>query len=229
MGNSTVNSVPPLNIRVNGVKKLLLSQKLHKASDPDQISSKFLKKIASPIALTLTLIYQASYEQGQVSDDWKRSFVTLLFKKGDKSKASNYRAVCCCKVMENIVHRHFMKFPENYKILSTTSMALGKKDLVRRSSSPLYMTSQLDWTDGNKLMRFCWISARLLVRFPISALQSSSYTMASETKTYPGSKVFSRIEISKWSLMGRHHLVLLSHPEFHQAQCLTCPVPGIHQ
>ena len=51
--------------------------------------------------------------------------------------------------------------------------------------------------------------------------------------SYPGSKAFSRTEISKWSLMGRHHLVLLSHPEFHKAQCfdlscswytsMTCP------
>ena len=61
-------------------------------------------------------------------------------------------------------------------------MASGRRDLVRFSSSPLYTTSQLDWTDGNKLMQFCWISARLLIRFPITALQSSSITMASETK-----------------------------------------------
>ena len=88
MGNSTVNSAPPLNTQVYGVKKLLLSQKPHKASGPDQISPRFLKEMASPIALTL--IYHASYEQGQVPDDWKRAFVTPLFKKADKSKASNY-------------------------------------------------------------------------------------------------------------------------------------------
>ena len=93
-------------------------------------------------------------------------------------------------------------------------------DPVRRSSSPLYMTLQLDWTYGNKLMQSCWIPGRLLIKFPTSALQSSSITMASETKTYPGSKAFSRIENSKWSLMRRCHLVLLSHPEFHKAQCL---------
>ena len=57
-----VKSVPPLNIQVNGVKKLLLSPKLHKASGPDQISPRFLKEMASPIAPALTLIYQASYE-----------------------------------------------------------------------------------------------------------------------------------------------------------------------
>ena len=68
MGIGTVNSAPPFNIQVNGVKKLLLSQKLHKAvrlwrSGPD------LTKIpegASPIVPALTLIYQVSYEQGQI-------------------------------------------------------------------------------------------------------------------------------------------------------------------
>ena len=156
---------------------------------------------------------------------------------GGKSKGSNYRPVsltsCCCKVMEYIVHSHPWSFWRTIRFWATTSLTSGKIDLVRLSSSPLYMTSQLDWTDGNTLMQFCWISTRLLIRFAISALQSSSITMASETKTYPGSKAFSRIEISKWSLMGRHHLVLLSHPEFHKAQCLdlscswytsmTCP------
>ena len=123
--------------------------------------------------------------------------MTPLFKKGDKSKASNCRPVsptsCRCKVMEHIVHSHVMKFLEKKKILSNFQHGFR-----RLSSSPLYMTSQLDWTDGNKLMQFCWISARLLIRFSISALQSSSITMVSETKTYPGSKAFSWIEISKY-------------------------------
>ena len=61
MGNSTVNAAPPLNIQVNGVTKLLLGQKPHKASGPDQISPRFLKEMASSIAPALTLIYQTSY------------------------------------------------------------------------------------------------------------------------------------------------------------------------
>ena len=36
MGTSTANTAPPLNIQVNGVKKLLLGQNPHTASDPDQ-------------------------------------------------------------------------------------------------------------------------------------------------------------------------------------------------
>ena len=81
IGNSTVNSPPPLIIQVNGVKKLLLGQKPHKASGPDKISWRFLKEMASSIAPALTLTYQASYEQGQIPDGLKRAFITLLFKK----------------------------------------------------------------------------------------------------------------------------------------------------
>ena len=104
-------------------------------------------------------------------------------------------------------------------------MASGRRDLVRFISSLLYMTSQLDRTDDNKLMQFCWISAKHLISFPIIALQSSSITMASEIKTYPGSKVFSRIEISKLSLIGRHHHIRSST----RYSAWTCPVSGIHQ
>ena len=72
----------------------------------------FLKEMVSSIAPALTLIYQASYEQGQIPDDSKSAFVTPLFKKGHTSKAANYRTVsrtsCCCKVMEHIVHSHLM-------------------------------------------------------------------------------------------------------------------------
>ena len=62
-------------------------------------------------------------------------------------------------------------------------------------------------------MQFRWISTRLLTRFPISALQSRSITMASETKTYPGSKAFSRIEISKWSLTSSRAAVTSGVPQ----------------
>ena len=46
-----------------------------------------LKVMAPSIAPALTLICQASNEQGQVPEDWKRANVTPP---GDKRKAANY-------------------------------------------------------------------------------------------------------------------------------------------
>jgi hypothetical protein len=37
----------------------------------DEISTKFLKEMAAPVTPALTLIFQASLNQGQTPDDWK--------------------------------------------------------------------------------------------------------------------------------------------------------------
>ena len=87
--------------------------------------------MAPSIAPALTLIFQASYDQGQVPDDWKRANVAPLYNKGDKSKAANYRPVSltstCCKIMEHIVHCHLMKFLESNKILTDHQHGFRKR------------------------------------------------------------------------------------------------------
>ena len=60
-----------------------------------------LKEMASSIAPALALIYQAFYEQGQISDDLKRAFLIPLFKKWDKSIDQFH-----WHVMEYVVHSH---------------------------------------------------------------------------------------------------------------------------
>ena len=87
--------------------------------------------MAPSITPALTLVFQASFDQGQVPEDWKRANVTPLFKKGDKSKAANYRPVSltstCCKIMEHIVHSHLMNFLESNNILSDYQHGFRKK------------------------------------------------------------------------------------------------------
>ena len=91
LGTSSTPDAPNIQVGRNGVMQLLRGLKPHKATGPDAISSRFLKEMASPITPALTLIYQASLEQGQIPDEWKTANVAPIFKKGDKSKPSNYR------------------------------------------------------------------------------------------------------------------------------------------
>lgn len=51
------------------------------------------KGMAYPHAPSLALIYQASLDQGRVPDDWKKANMMSIFRKEDKSKASNNRPV----------------------------------------------------------------------------------------------------------------------------------------
>ena len=137
MGPSLSNTAPPLIIQDKGVKKLLDSQNPHKASGQDQITPGFLKEMAP----ALTLIFQTSYAQGQVPKDLKRANVRPLFKKGDKSKAANYRPISltstCCKIMEHIVFSHLMNFLESNNTLSEYKHDFRKK---RSCETQLHVT-----------------------------------------------------------------------------------------
>ena len=58
---------------------------------------------AMEIAPCLTLLYQALLNQGMVPDDWKKAFVVLVYKKGDRSLPENYRPISltCVSYMQN--------------------------------------------------------------------------------------------------------------------------------
>jgi len=73
------------------------------------------------IAPSLTFIFQASMQQCALPVDWKEANVVLLFKKGDKAVASNYRPVSltciCSKLLEHIVYSHVYAHLIKYNIL----------------------------------------------------------------------------------------------------------------
>ena len=113
------------------------------STGPDEISTKFLKEMAHPVTPALTRIFQASIDQGQTPEDWKSANVSPIFKKGDKSKPSNYRPVSltsvCCKVAEHIIHSHLMNFFEQHNILTDYQHGFRKK---RSCESQLITTIQ---------------------------------------------------------------------------------------
>jgi len=131
LGESPHRSVPEITVTEKGVFKLLNGLNPHKASGPDQISTRFLKSMASALSPALTIIFQASINQGTVPDDWKSAFVTPLFKKGDKANASNYRPISltsvCCKVVEHIIHSHIINHLETNNILSDQQHGFRKR------------------------------------------------------------------------------------------------------
>ena len=76
LGESHCEAASDVVVTENGVLKLLKNLNPNKASGPDQISSRFLKAVSSPIAPVLTTLFQASINQGQIPDDWKTAYVT---------------------------------------------------------------------------------------------------------------------------------------------------------
>ena len=120
-GDSPFPSMPEIGVDTNGVRKLLEGLNPHKASGPDAIPPRVLKEAASELAPALSHIFQRSLESGQVPTQWRRAYVTPVFKKGERYKAQNYRPVSltciCSKVLEHIIVSNVMRHLDANDIL----------------------------------------------------------------------------------------------------------------
>ena len=91
----------------------LSSSRISTIINRDEIPARLLKLAAEELAPALSLIFQRSLDSGEVPKSWPQSNITPLFKKGDRTIASNYRPVSltsiCSKLLENIIHSNIMK------------------------------------------------------------------------------------------------------------------------
>ena len=92
-----------------------------KAAGPDNLSARVLKEYAEELAPALTCIFQRSIDCGILPEDWRQANISPIFKKGDRTKASNYRPVSltsiCCKTLEHIIHANIMDHLDLHHIL----------------------------------------------------------------------------------------------------------------
>ena len=123
--------IPAISVTLNGVIKLLQNLKPYKASGPDKIPTRLLKECAKEIAPSLVLLFQASLKQSIVPTEWKHAFMTPIFKKGDRSLASNYRPVSltsvCGILLEHIVYSEVMNHLNLHDILSNAQHGFHSK------------------------------------------------------------------------------------------------------
>ena len=131
MGPSPHDPVGHITITESGVQKIFAGLNPHKATGPDQLPARLLKEAATELTPVFTLFFQASVDQGIIPDDWKTANVVPIFKKGDRSKAENYRPVSltsiACKALEHIVTSTIMKHLDTYNILTDAQHGFRKR------------------------------------------------------------------------------------------------------
>ncbi|KAJ7405172.1 hypothetical protein WISP_141573 [Willisornis vidua] len=69
----------------------------------DGIHQRILKELADVITKALPLIFEWSWESGEVPDDWNLVNIALIFKKGKKEDPRNYRPVSLTSVPGKVV------------------------------------------------------------------------------------------------------------------------------
>ena len=123
-------NISNLFISEGGILKLLKGLDIYKASGPDQIPNKVLRELAIHSAPVLTSLFNQSLSSEILPSDWKTANVTPVFKKGNRSLASNYRPislVCvACKLLEHCRVSHVMQHFDQHNILTPASTALEK-------------------------------------------------------------------------------------------------------
>ena len=113
--------MPDIQLSENGILKLLKDLNPHKAAGPDELKPLVLKELREVIAPMLRVIFQRPIEAGRVPKGWNDANVCPLFKKGDKSTASNYRPISLtcilCKVSEHIVASNLVTHLDSHQLL----------------------------------------------------------------------------------------------------------------
>lgn len=64
-----------------------------KGAGPDEIPNIFLKKCALSLAEPLSILFNSAVAEQFTPDSWKVSFITAVFKDGDRSNIRNYRPI----------------------------------------------------------------------------------------------------------------------------------------
>ena len=118
------------------------------SAGPDEIPTIFWKKLASCLALPVSVLFTASYHFAVLFGEWKDAKVFPLFKKGDPSLTSNYRPIfltsTLCKIMESIVKDNIMAFALSHNIITSSQHSF----MPRKSTCSQLLETHYVWYSG---------------------------------------------------------------------------------
>ena len=82
-----------------------------------------LIELAESLSKPISLLLNRTMEEGDIPTEWKNANVSLIYKKGSKNKAENYRPVSLtsiiCKIMESFIKKRVVAHLTSNNLLSS--------------------------------------------------------------------------------------------------------------
>ena len=117
------------------IERVLKKLKVKTKGGPDGVPPIFLKQCSALLCKPLAILFSSGFNFGYLPEDWLRSYITPIFKKGVPSDPNNYRTVALtatlCKVMESVIKDQLVQYLTSKGLISRKQHAFIKNHYLQ--------------------------------------------------------------------------------------------------